>query len=178
MEITYTEKDLNVQTAIDFANYIISKLKGTDDTLKTSTFNVLFFANGFYNLLSSALLFDDEFEVWPHGLVLPSIYHNWPPKSESKLIVADKLFIDAVLELYSGWSASELNNLLHGMTWNQAHDMHEAPQKMNSAQIANEFKTNEQLKLQCTQLLVIYERNINNYTATIHALPIPTINWV
>ena len=59
--------------AIDIAKYFINELH--PEPLKLQ--KLLYFAQGFSYAFYDKELFNDDFEAWVHGPVIPSIYHEY-----------------------------------------------------------------------------------------------------
>jgi len=53
--------------------YFINELK--PDTLKLQ--NLLYLAQGFSFCMNDEEMFSEQFEAWPHGPVIPSVYHQY-----------------------------------------------------------------------------------------------------
>ena len=63
----------NEYKAIDIAKYFINELH--PEPLKLQ--KLLYFAQGFSYAFYDKELFNDDFEAWVHGPVIPSIYHEY-----------------------------------------------------------------------------------------------------
>ena len=63
----------NEYKAMDIAKYFINELH--PEPLKLQ--KLLYFAQGFSYAFYDKALFNDDFEAWVHGPVIPSIYHEY-----------------------------------------------------------------------------------------------------
>lgn len=63
----------NEYKAMDIAKYFINELH--PEPLKLQ--KLLYFAQGFSYAFYDKELFNDDFEAWVHGPVIPSIYHEY-----------------------------------------------------------------------------------------------------
>ncbi|MEA4863719.1 MAG: DUF4065 domain-containing protein [Victivallaceae bacterium] len=121
-----------MSTCIDVANYFLRCPEYSDPSDAISNMKLqklLYFAQGHALAILGHPLFDEDFEAWPHGPVIPSIYQRYkqykgdaivPPQSvDLKSFKPDeKALLEQVWLTYGGYSAWGLSNLSHvSMPW-------------------------------------------------------------
>lgn len=83
---------------------------------------LLYYAQAWYLALYDKPLFDDDFEAWVHGPVLPKIYRKykqfaWNPITENpasvKIPTATKAHLAEVMTVYGGLTAWDLERTTH-----------------------------------------------------------------
>ena len=92
---------------------------------------LLFFAYGWYAGTAGKRLFQEEFEAWPYGPVIPDIYHRYKNYGAEEIIERGKkrnlgdpaahLMVDDAVKEYGVASDIGLSNITHeeGSPWNQ-----------------------------------------------------------
>jgi uncharacterized phage-associated protein len=91
---------------------------------------LVYYAQAWHLALKDNPLFDDKIEAWVHGPVVPSVYHRfkkhrWNPipdqPDDPGLGKSVKDHLDEVMEVYSGFSASQLELMTHKeLPWKEA----------------------------------------------------------
>lgn len=108
----------NEYKAIDIAKYFINELH--PEPLKLQ--KLLYFAQGFSYAFYDKELFDDDFEAWVHGPVIPSIYHEYksyeynPINLDYNLKEFDRDTIDLleyIKKNYAKYDAKYLEEITH-----------------------------------------------------------------
>jgi uncharacterized phage-associated protein len=110
----------------DVAAYLLSKadIEEGDGMTHLKLQKLLYYCQGFSLVLQENPLFENAIEAWPHGPVVPDVYHefkNWGngiiadlgPGDLSALSDEERDLIDEVYEVYGDYSASKLRNLTH-----------------------------------------------------------------
>ena len=104
--------------AIDIAKYFINELH--PEPLKLQ--KLLYFAQGFSYAFYDKELFNDDFEAWVHGPVIPSIYHEYKSYEYNPIDLNYNLkeFSDDVIDLleyvkknYAKYDAKYLEEITH-----------------------------------------------------------------
>lgn len=111
----------------DIINYFLSK--EVDITPKRLQ-KLMYFAYSWYLAMTNELnteinikLFDEQFEAWIHGPVIPKLYHRYKkyganpiPRYEGDLFnfsEDDKDILDEVWDVYKGYTANQLESISH-----------------------------------------------------------------
>ncbi|WJM85671.1 DUF4065 domain-containing protein [Dickeya chrysanthemi] len=135
-------------SAIAVANAFIEKARAGEikELTPMKLQKLLFYTQSWHlKLLNGTPLFDDQFARWKFGPVIPSLYHElkkygsstidepiriikidggklkaFTPDIQKDDIQAHKL-IDKIIEVYGGYSGTQLSNLTHGQNtaWSQ-----------------------------------------------------------
>ena len=117
-------------TPINVANYFLRCPEYQDPSDAISNMKLqklLYFAQGHALAVLGKALFNEDFEAWEHGPVLPSIYRKYkifgaekitPPETIDlrKFSKAEKTLLEQVWQVYGGYSAWGLRNLSHNTT--------------------------------------------------------------
>lgn len=93
---------------------------------------LLYFAQGFSMAINDHPLFEDDFEAWTHGPVVPNVYHKYKQYGGNALPLPDSFDIskystedidlmDQVYDQYGRYSAWMLRDLSHerGAPWDK-----------------------------------------------------------
>ena len=114
---------MTTATADQVADYIIWRTHDAGDTLTNLKLQkLLYYAQAWYLALNGMRLFDDTFKAWVHGPVNLTTYHRfkelgWAPILDDihkpDLDFELQGHIDNALEVYSGFSAYQLELLTH-----------------------------------------------------------------
>lgn len=130
----YCSRRMTMLTSLDVAEYFISMQ--TDDAgdaisnLKLQ--KLLYYAQGYSLVLRKKPLFEDDFQAWEHGPVIPAIYRRFSkyhsgaiPKSENfslkKYSAEEREFLDDIYYTYAQFSAWALREMSHQTTpWKEA----------------------------------------------------------
>ena len=113
--------------AIDVANFFLRSPEYDDEGNAISNMKLqklLYFAQGHALAVLGKPLFDDDFEAWEHGPVIPSLYRSYkqfggnqipPPPSVdmSRFSQEEKDLLEDVWDTYGIYSAWGLRNLSH-----------------------------------------------------------------
>ena len=114
--------------AIDVANFYIKLGKAVDNAEVTNARvnKLLYFAQGWYLALKGTPLFDDDFEAWQYGPVIPSIYRTFSicgsniipnttvdDESDKNITKEDEEFLINVFSYYLDHSTNKLISLTH-----------------------------------------------------------------
>lgn len=91
---------------------------------------VLYFAQAYYLAKLDRPLFNDKFEAWNYGPVVPAVYRKFKSygsrsiiseKDESTLSDTDKEIIKKIWDTFGGYSAGRLVEIVHAHTpWKEA----------------------------------------------------------
>lgn len=110
-------------TSDQIADYIIRFSHDHGDPITNLKLQkLLYYAQAWYLALHGKPLFDEDFEAWVHGPVLPSIYQkykkfSWQPIVENprtmKLPAHIKAHLLEVMSVYGGLSAWDLERTTH-----------------------------------------------------------------
>jgi uncharacterized phage-associated protein len=119
-------KDVVVAKPIDVAKYLITLVEDDADELMSNLKlqKLLYYCQGFYLAMKHRVLFAEDIEAWPHGPVVPSVYHEYKqygaggiPCPEgfafSSLTKEEKDVINEVYSYYGQFSAWGLRNMTH-----------------------------------------------------------------
>ena len=85
---------------------------------------LLYYAQGALLAIDDIILFEDEIEVWEHGSVVPSVYHNYKKYGaggiEKKEAATEAVFDEhtnamlfGIYEKYGKYSAAQLRKMTH-----------------------------------------------------------------
>jgi len=106
---------------------------------------LMYYTQAWSLALNGKCLFDEDFEAWTHGPVLPSLWHRFkefgwdsiPPEaiiSKCDLSTEDEKFLSDILNSYGDLSAKHLEELTHSETpWREARG--NLPIEVSSTQI-------------------------------------------
>lgn len=81
-----------------------------------------YYAQSWYLVHYGRRLFDDDFEAWRHGPVVPALYQrhkgrnrvrDWPAGDADRLDVVERKFIDQVIARYGHFTAEALSRMSH-----------------------------------------------------------------
>lgn len=109
-------------TALDIAKYIIYFANKTGELITNLKLQkLLYYAQGWHLAHKNENLFEDKFEAWVHGPVIPSIYRKyrkaWLPINEEvelpSLPEELKKWLDRFLNSYLSIDAFELEKMVH-----------------------------------------------------------------
>jgi uncharacterized phage-associated protein len=118
-------------TCFDVATFFIHLANVTGSYISNLKLQKLvYYAQAWYLAIYDTPLFEEEFEAWVHGPVIPVLYREykdfgWKPiqqdVEEPKLPENIQDFLDEVAEVYFGCDAYELERMTHQETpWIQA----------------------------------------------------------
>ena len=109
-------------TSLDVANYFLS-LNDYKDLTNLKLQKMIYYAYGWHLALYEAPLFEEQFEAWDYGPVIPSLYQAFKkykdrpvPVSQdfnSDVIGSKTKFLDDIYIKYGHYSASKLCDLTH-----------------------------------------------------------------
>jgi len=110
-------------TAREVADYIIwFSHKHGDPISNLKLQKLLYYAHAWYLAIHNKPLFDEDFEAWVHGPVIPSVYHAfkdwaWKPIEENprKPALPRKVekHLEEIMDVYGSLSAYQLEKLAH-----------------------------------------------------------------
>ena len=109
-------------SAMDIAEYAVSRKYNLDSPISNLQLQkILYFLQVVYATSHGELLFSDQFEAWPYGPVIRSVYvrfsdfGGYPIKCRFDTEIADPVrsFIDAGVDLLAGKSPWELVSISH-----------------------------------------------------------------
>lgn len=113
-------------TCFDVANYFLSLTEedAGDVITNLKMQKLLYYAQGFALALFDKPLFDENFEAWQHGPVVPSVYHKYKqhgsnplPKIENfslnKYTIDEQNLLNQVFKEYGQFSAWKLRDMTH-----------------------------------------------------------------
>ena len=110
----------------DVANYFLAIVNNNDEygdiisNLKLQ--KLCYYAQGLYLAINKQSLFEDDFEAWQHGPVIPNLYHKYKRKKclsidkdydINVLPISIRKFLDTVYEVYGQFSAWKLREMTH-----------------------------------------------------------------
>lgn len=81
-----------------------------------------YYAQSWYLVRHGKRLFDDDFEAWRHGPVVPALYQqhkgrnrvrDWPTGDGGRLEPAQRAFVDQVVDRYGRFTAEALSRMSH-----------------------------------------------------------------
>jgi len=121
---------------LKIANFFLATADMDDahvDPLKLQ--KLLYYAQGFWLGLHGEPLFHDQFEAWPHGPVVPHVYHHFkrygsspidpPSEKEFAWTAIDEEvedFLDEVWDEFGRYSGWALRNMTHDeQPWKAGH---------------------------------------------------------
>ena len=126
----------NHRSADAVADYFLLRVDIEGDYIGNSKMQKLcYFAQGWSLALRGKALFDDVFEAWALGPLLPPLFkrfkrYRWHPLNTYKrrtdclkeLDAEEQAFLDWIWDVYSRYSRNELMNITHEQTpWKEAH---------------------------------------------------------
>ena len=112
---------------------------------------LLYFAQGFSYAINGKPLFDENIKAWPHGPVVPVIYHTYKVLHANPIMDVEPVEIDddtaALLEFvfrkFGKYSASELRNISHSqMPFIKNYVEDDRNRSIPNADIKSEFEKN------------------------------------
>ena len=122
--IRFFTKEKNMK-ATDFANYILYLYSDIVSDISNMKLNkLLYFIYGYYYKETGELLFDETFEAWEHGPIVPSVYNKYKsyenkPIKDYDSISNIKVFkkynhvISDVMREFGNMTPSQLRNKTH-----------------------------------------------------------------
>jgi len=105
-------------TALEISKYIIQKYPDKATNLRVN--KLLYLIQGLHFQFFGGALFDDDFEAWTKGPVIPKVYREYKSSGAYPISIdgenieiseTKKEFVDTVLAHYSKKSTEELVNL-------------------------------------------------------------------
>lgn len=112
-----------VTTADVVADYLLVKARERGEALTNLKLQkLLYYAQAWHLALKNRPLFDEDFEAWVHGPVLPSQYHHFKasawmpitdPINEPDLADGVKRFLDEILDVFGVETAIALELMTH-----------------------------------------------------------------
>ena len=118
-------------TAIDVANYVIKTFNEREALITHLQLQkLLYYIQGWHLGLYDEPLFNDTFQAWPHGPVVPDVFEKYKSYKGAPILQeittldideAIKHHIDEVLQVYAPidtWELSEMTH--HERTWKDA----------------------------------------------------------
>lgn len=122
-------------TARDAANYLLYLTADTFEDISNMKLNkLLYFGQGYYLQEYGKPMFDDEFEAWPHGPVVPTVYYQYNEYGRNPITEYDqdaaRLVPDDVADIlmsvaqkYGRYNAATLRGMTHapGTPWAQVY---------------------------------------------------------
>jgi uncharacterized phage-associated protein len=119
-----------VQSCFDVADYFIQLANQTSSPINNLKLQKLvYYAQAWHLAIHAAPLFEEDFQAWIHGPVVPQLYQKykifgWQPIQESVDLTLSKdvlSFLDEVAEAYFTCDVNELEQMTRIETpWNQA----------------------------------------------------------
>lgn len=119
-------------TAKDIAKYIVNKcIKDNRPVSNLQLQKILYFCQKEYREMTGLVLFNDDFEAWPYGPVVPSVYKtfslfagmkiNREMEMDVSIDPETRNIIDPIIEKYSSFAAWDLVSITHrrGDVWDQ-----------------------------------------------------------
>lgn len=113
-------------TASDVAKYILtlSQPEEGDYVSNLKLQKLLYYAQGFHLALRGRPLFQDSIQAWPHGPVVPGVYHIYKDNGSSaipipmdfsreRLTSEERDLLDEVWSVYGQFSAWKLRDMTH-----------------------------------------------------------------
>jgi uncharacterized phage-associated protein len=113
-------------TATDVAKYLAQLAESAPEPDELSHLRIqklLYYVQGWSLALRGRPMFEEPIEAWPHGPVVPQVYHRLKefgyrsiPASEipgAALSKADAAFVGRVWSAYSEFSATKLRDMTH-----------------------------------------------------------------
>lgn len=158
------EKESNMKTALDIAQYFINHSYGgqLDDVTNLKLQKLLYYAQGYNLALYDEPLFDEDIENWSHGTVVPCVYHEFkcfgkqiivpnPNFDMSKFSKQVKDVLEIVCSDYAKFPALKLRQMTHNESpWKNT----QRDEVITKQSIKSFFKT----KLNCEQFNFDLER--------------------
>ena len=120
--------------AINTANFFLSLQTGdaSDAISNMKLQKLLYYAQGFYLAMYDKALFQDEFEAWEHGPVIPNLYRKFSKYGSSAIpkpefftfrpyTDEEKEFLREIYNAYGQFSAWALSEMTHKtLPWKNA----------------------------------------------------------
>ncbi len=113
-------------TVHDVARYFLSLVdeEAGDAITNMKLQKLVYYAQGFSLALQDEPLFPEEIEAWPHGPVVPALYHAYKAHGSGCLPLPDDVdfsrytpetreLLDEVYRVYGQFSAWKLRNMTH-----------------------------------------------------------------
>jgi uncharacterized phage-associated protein len=125
-----------MSAAVDIADRIV-RFRADDIGVPIDPLSLekhLFYAQSFWLALSGRPLFDDEFEAWRNGPVVPEVYHAYKGFGSSLIIPACgatrplgnrkvETYIEEVVDFFGGYTAFQLSRATHAEEpWQKVRD--------------------------------------------------------
>jgi len=124
--------------ALDVARYILQLAEFEAEPEPITHLRLqklLYYVQGWHLGLEGSPLFEDDFQAWAHGPVLPSLYQRFSSYGATPILASDsepgnplnlsdeeREFIEEVWEAYKGYSAAALRHKTHNESpWQNAH---------------------------------------------------------
>lgn len=112
-------------TALDIAKWFINATdrESGDAITHLKLQKLLYYAQGWALVQLERPLFDEDFEAWAHGPVVPSVYQHFrdkgyqalePQRITRKLPKDITSLLDSILESHGIYSAKQLEKMTHG----------------------------------------------------------------
>lgn len=116
-------RNKNILTCFDIANYFIWLANTTGSYISNLKLQKLvYYAQAWYLVNFDTPLFEEDFQAWIHGPVIPELYQQykgfqWKPIIEriEKITVPDDIFdfLEEVADVYFSCDAYELEKMTH-----------------------------------------------------------------
>ena len=131
----------------DVADYFIALANEKGDTMTNLRLQkLLYYAQAWYLANCEESLFEEDFEAWVHGPVLPSLYHDYKERGaqpilkdismeevEKKFEKDEINFLEGVAEVYMPYTGYQLELMTHHEDpWLNAREGVESTEKSNS----------------------------------------------
>jgi uncharacterized phage-associated protein len=125
-----------MSAAVDIADRIV-RLRADDIGVPIDPLSLekhLFYAQSFWLVLSGRPLFDDEFEAWRNGPVVPEVYYAYRGFGSNQIIPATsrtrslgdrevEAYIEEVVDFFGGYTAFQLARATHAEEpWKEVRD--------------------------------------------------------
>jgi uncharacterized phage-associated protein len=136
----------------DAANFFIDICDDNDSMTNLRLNKLLYFAQGWSLARTGKPLFNNNFEAWKFGPVVPEIYRKYKPYGKNPIDQVDfsynynslsnddyELLIDVARE-YGKYSAGALVDISHDKPWKDAHNLCEG-EIINQEKILSYFKS-------------------------------------
>lgn len=118
--------------AKDIAKYIVNRcIEHCRPISNLQLQKILYFCQKEYNQITGFALFEDDFEAWQYGPVIPSVYRvfslfggmkiNRNVHEEVEIDPTTKTLINPIIDKYSGYAAWDLVSMTHqeGDAWDR-----------------------------------------------------------
>lgn len=134
-------KKAEAYKAKDIAHYIVNKCYNQEEPISNLHLQkILYFIQLTFASLYNKLLFDDEFEAWPYGPVIRSIYIEYSQyggspirrKYDTNMVFknkGDQVFVDVGIEVLREKSPWDLVKISHAMNspWDKIYNQEQSP---------------------------------------------------